>query len=49
MFLDAMRIRREILGEKHPDYASSLDNLGGFYSAIGSYQKAEPLYLDIEN
>ena len=36
-------MRREALGEKHPDVAQSLNNLGTFYSHQGQYGKAEPL------
>jgi len=33
-----------IYGEKHPDYATSLNNLAGLYESMGSYQKALPYY-----
>jgi CHAT domain-containing protein/tetratricopeptide (TPR) repeat protein len=39
----AMAIRRELLGEDHPDYADSLNNLGMLYQNTGDYAKAEPL------
>ncbi len=32
------------LGENHPDYAQSLNNLASLYEAMGDYAKAEPLY-----
>ncbi|MBK6877849.1 MAG: tetratricopeptide repeat protein [Ignavibacteria bacterium] len=35
-----------MLGENHPDYAKSLNNLAGFYEAIGNYEKAEPMFLE---
>ena len=38
-------IRKSILGEMHPDYASSLDNIGLLYSEIGDFSKAEQYYL----
>jgi CHAT domain-containing protein/Tfp pilus assembly protein PilF len=44
----AIQYQREIgdlLGENHPWYAPSLNNLAEFYRAMGAYQKAEPLYL----
>ena len=31
-------------GESHPDYASSLNNLGALYDEMGRYAEAEPLY-----
>jgi tetratricopeptide (TPR) repeat protein len=40
----AMEIRAELLGENHPDYAISLNNLGRLYQSMGDYAKAEPLY-----
>ena len=32
------------LGENHPDYATSLNNLAVLYQARGDYAKAEPLH-----
>jgi CHAT domain-containing protein/tetratricopeptide (TPR) repeat protein len=40
----ALAIRKEVLGERHPDYAQSLHNLAGLYQAVGDYGKAEPLF-----
>jgi len=40
----ALDARRELLGEKHPDYAASLNSLGYLYEKMGDYAKAEPLY-----
>ena len=40
----AMEIRGGLLGENHPDYALSLNNLAGLYLRLGEYAKAEPLY-----
>jgi len=42
--LEALRIRQEILGESHPDYATSLNNLAALYRSMGDYARAEPLY-----
>ena len=39
-----MEIRRTALGERHPDYASSLNNLAVLYYAMGRHAEAEPLY-----
>ncbi len=38
-------IRKSILGGMHPDYASSLDNIGLLYSEIGDFSKAEQYCL----
>jgi CHAT domain-containing protein len=40
----ALRLRQEVLGQRHPDYASSLNNLATFYQVMGEYGKALPLY-----
>jgi CHAT domain-containing protein/Tfp pilus assembly protein PilF len=39
-----LEIRKEALGEKHPDYATSLHNLASVYRDMGEYARAEPLY-----
>ena len=44
--LEALKIRRETLGNKHPDTANSINNLAGLYSGQAQYAKAEPLYLE---
>lgn len=46
----ALGIREELLGERHPDTASSLNNLGGLLQAMGDLAGARPYYeraLDI--
>ena len=35
-----MNIRKQILGENHPDYATSLSNLALIYYDLGDYQKS---------
>ena len=35
-----MNLRKQSLGEEHPDYALSLNNLAGYYSNLGDYRKA---------
>ncbi len=42
--MKAAEIRKEHLGEKHSDYATSLNNLAMMYRALGDYARAEPLY-----
>jgi tetratricopeptide (TPR) repeat protein/CHAT domain-containing protein len=39
----ACDLARRTLGEEHPGFADSLDNLGAIYKARGEYDKAEPL------
>ena len=41
-----MNIRKEVLGDKHPDYAESLNNLAAFYVSTGQSQQALPLYRE---
>jgi CHAT domain-containing protein/tetratricopeptide (TPR) repeat protein len=42
---EALTIRRQLLGEKHPDYARSLLNLGEQYHALYQNRQAEECYL----
>ena len=37
--------QKEVLGEEHPDYATTLNNLAALYRSMGDYAKAEPLYV----
>jgi len=39
-----LEIIKKALGEEHPDYASSLNNLGMLFSDMGDYKAAEPYY-----
>jgi CHAT domain-containing protein/tetratricopeptide (TPR) repeat protein len=41
---EALSIRREILGERHLDYATSLNNLAYLYQSMGDCARAEPLF-----
>jgi tetratricopeptide (TPR) repeat protein len=45
LYLQAREIVRVALGEQHPDYATSLNDLAGLYAAMGRHAEAEPLYL----
>jgi CHAT domain-containing protein/tetratricopeptide (TPR) repeat protein len=40
----ALEMRKQVLGERHPDFATSLNRLAVLYHAQGEYAKAEPLY-----
>ncbi|MBA4192464.1 MAG: hypothetical protein C0467_31230 [Planctomycetaceae bacterium] len=42
----ALALRRAILGEKHPDYADSLNNLAVMYNAQGLAAKVEALFVE---
>ena len=44
LYRQALEIRKKVLGEEHPDYATSLNNLAELYCAMGAYDRAEPLY-----
>ena len=39
-------MRKRLLGEAHPDVATSLNNLAALYRSQGRYEEAEPLYRD---
>ncbi len=41
----AVEILKAVLGEQHPNYASSLSNLAGLYDSMGDYPRAEPLFV----
>jgi tetratricopeptide (TPR) repeat protein len=41
MLRQALEIRKQSVGENHPDYAQSLNNLGELYLEMGLYSKAE--------
>ncbi len=45
LYLKALKTSEKILGEKHPDTATSYNNLAGLYLSMGQYQKAEPFHL----
>src|SRR2546426_700204 len=40
----AAELARRHLGEDHPDFATSLNDLAELYRAMGDYARAEPLY-----
>ena len=44
LYKKALEIRERILGEEHPDTATSYNNLGVVYARQGEYKKAEELY-----
>ncbi len=48
-YQQAVALRKKILGEKHRDYANSLNNLANLYADLGDYSKAETLYIQALN
>ncbi len=44
LYKQSLEVRRVAVGEQHPDYATSLNDLAVLYWAIGRYAEAEPLY-----
>jgi tetratricopeptide (TPR) repeat protein len=42
----ALAVFRRVVGERHPDYASSLNNLALLYQKMGEHGKALPLLLE---
>jgi tetratricopeptide (TPR) repeat protein len=45
LYLQALELRKRLLGTEHPDVALSLNNLAYLYYSQGRYTEAEPLYL----
>lgn len=50
-----VQLQRQAVGEEHPDYATSLDNLASLYTSMGAYafgscrlKKENPEELDIK-
>jgi len=41
---ETLAINREVLGERHPDTAQSLNNMGGLLQAMGNLEEARPYY-----
>uniref|UniRef100_UPI000A752B74 tetratricopeptide repeat protein n=1 Tax=Geitlerinema sp. PCC 9228 TaxID=111611 RepID=UPI000A752B74 len=44
LYRQALEMRKRLLGEQHPDVATSLNNLAELYRSQGRYDEAEPLY-----
>ena len=44
LYQKAIEINRQVLGENHPDYATSLNNLAPCTTSWVTTLKAEPLY-----
>src|SRR5579871_6023083 len=46
LYQEALKMRRNMLPEGHPDIALSLNNLAVLYKSQGRYTEAEPLYQE---
>ncbi|NEO96258.1 MAG: tetratricopeptide repeat protein [Moorea sp. SIO3G5] len=44
LYLQALDLMKQLLGQNHPLVATSLNNLAGLYDNQGRYSEAEPLY-----
>ena len=44
-YLKELKTNEKLLGEEHPDTATSYNNLAELYRSMGAYEKAEPLHL----
>ena len=44
LFEQSLAIQKNVLGEHHPDYALSLNNLAQLYKIQGDYARALPLF-----
>ena len=45
LYIQALELRKQLLGENHPDTATSLNNLAQLYNNQGRYEQAEPLFI----
>jgi len=46
LYQESLKIREQVLGKEHPDYATSLNNLAMLYNSQGKYEEALPLYQE---
>jgi tetratricopeptide (TPR) repeat protein len=44
LYQQALALRQKLLGDEHPDVATSFNNLAALYESQGRYSEAEPLY-----
>ncbi|MEH1905919.1 MAG: tetratricopeptide repeat protein, partial [Nostoc sp.] len=45
LFIEALSMRKRLLGNEHPDVAISLNNLAKLYHLQGRYSDVEPLFI----
>ena len=43
--MQALELRKRLLGDEHPDVATSLNNLALLYDSQGRYSEADPLLV----
>jgi tetratricopeptide (TPR) repeat protein len=43
--VEALQLRKDLLGDRHPDVANSLNNLAALYCYQNRFTEAEPLLL----
>lgn len=50
-YLEAKAIRAQApgVGKEHPDYITTVRDLGNLYAGLGAYLKAEPLFLEVKD
>jgi tetratricopeptide (TPR) repeat protein len=46
LYREALQTSREVLGNRHPQTLTILNNLAGVYDSQGRYSEAEPLYQE---
>ena len=46
LYREALKVKRETLGDRHPSTLASINNLGLLLSDQGKYDEAEPLYRE---
>ena len=46
LYREALKVRRETLGDRHPDTLISINNFGGLLKNQGKYDEAEPLFRE---
>ena len=49
LYQQALALWQKLLGDDHPDVATSLNNLASLYKSQGKYKEAEPLYQQALN
>jgi CHAT domain-containing protein/tetratricopeptide (TPR) repeat protein len=45
LYIQALEVQKKVLGEEHPDYATSLSNLASLYADMSNYTKAKSLFI----
>ena len=45
LYIQCIEIEKKVLGEEHPDYGTTINNLALLYESMGDYARAEPLLI----